>query len=104
VTTLLLAHEPDFFDLVVQRQAPVAVQLSGHSHGGQVRLPRLIPGDDGLHSYAPLLPRFGRRYPIGLRAVGRQQVYTNRGLGVWPLPYRFNCRPEITHFTLAPVG
>jgi hypothetical protein len=100
VTTLLLAHEPDFFDRVVQRQAPVAVQFSGHSHGGQVRLPLLQPGVDGLYSYAPLLPKFGRRYPIGLRQVGQQRVYTNRGLGVWPAPYRLNCRPEITVFEL----
>lgn len=98
--TLLLAHEPDYFDQVVQRQAPVAVQFSGHSHGGQVRLPRLTPGADGRYSYAPILPRFGRRYPIGLRQVGQQQVYTSRGLGVWPAPYRLNCRPEITLFTL----
>jgi uncharacterized protein len=102
VTTLLLVHEPDFFDLVIQREAPVAVQFSGHSHGGQVRLPTLRRGPDGLYSYAPILPRFGRRYPIGLRRVGARQVYTNRGLGVWPAPYRLNCRPEITIFTLLP--
>jgi hypothetical protein len=103
VTTLLLAHEPDFFDRVVQRQAPVAVQFSGHSHGGQVRLPLLQPGVDGLYSYAPILPKFGRRYPIGLRQVGHQRVYTNRGLGVWPAPYRLNCRPEISVFELQVV-
>jgi len=42
----------------------------------------------------------GQKYPIGLRRIGDRQLYTNRGLGVWPLPYRFNCRPEITLFTL----
>jgi predicted MPP superfamily phosphohydrolase len=103
-TTLLLAHEPDFFDRVLHRQAPVAVQFSGHSHGGQIRLPTLRPGPDGLYTYAPVLPRYGQRYPIGLRRVGNRQVYTNRGLGVWPLPYRINCRPEITSFTLAPAA
>jgi predicted MPP superfamily phosphohydrolase len=100
-TTLLMAHSPDYFDNVVQRQAPVAVQFSGHTHGGQVRLPRLTPGPDGLYTYAPIVPDFGERYPIGLRRVGGQMVYTNRGLGMWPLPYRFNCSPEITLFTLA---
>jgi predicted MPP superfamily phosphohydrolase len=104
VTTLLLIHEPDFFDHVLHRQAPIAVQFSGHSHGGQVRLPTLRRGPDGLSTYAPLLPKYGQRYPIGLRCVGDQQVYTNRGLGVWPLPYRINCRPEITLFTLAPAA
>lgn len=103
-TTLLLAHEPDFFDQVIQTDAPVAVQFSGHSHGGQVRLPRLEAGADGYHSYAPILPKYGRRYPIGLRKIGKRQVYTNRGLGVWPVPFRLNCRPEISLFTLQPAG
>ncbi len=99
-TTVLLAHEPDFFDHVLALDAPVALQLSGHSHGGQVRLPSLEPDPSGLYSYAPLLPKLARRYPIGLRTVGPRTVYTNRGLGVWPFPYRFNCRPEVTIFTL----
>ena len=91
-TTLLMAHEPDYFDQIIAADAPVAVQFSGHSHGGQVRLPGIG---------APILPYLGKKYPIGLRRVGDRQVYTNRGLGVWPKPYRFNCRPEITCFTLA---
>lgn len=98
--TLLLAHEPDYFDRVVRADAPVAVQFSGHSHGGQVRIPSATPDGPGLRTRAPVLPRFGERYPIGLNRVGARQVYTNRGLGVWPLPFRFNCRPEITLFTL----
>lgn len=99
-TTLLMAHAPDYFDNVLQRHAPVAVQFSGHTHGGQVRLPRPTPGPDGLYTYAPIVPDFGERYPIGLRRVGNRFVYTNRGLGMWPIPYRFNCPPEITVFTL----
>ncbi len=99
--SLLLAHEPDYFDRVVQADAPVAVQFSGHSHGGQVRIPSATPDGAGLWTRAPILPRYGERYPIGLYRVGQRQVYTNRGLGVWPLPYRFNCRPEITVFRLA---
>jgi predicted MPP superfamily phosphohydrolase len=102
--SLLLAHEPDYFDWVVQIDAPVAVQFSGHSHGGQVRVPSATPDGAGLWSRAPVLPRYGQRYPIGLYRVGPRQVYTNRGLGVWPLPYRFNCRPEITLFRLASAG
>lgn len=104
VTTLLLAHEPDFFDRVIAESAPVAVQFSGHSHGGQVRLPSLVPGADGRYTYAPVLPKYGRRYPIGLRQLGQRQVYTNRGLGVWPVPFRVNCRPEITLFSLQPAA
>lgn len=99
-TTVLLAHEPDYFDQVQAADAPVTLQLSGHSHGGQVRLPSLEPDPSGLYSYAPLLPKLARSYPIGLRTVGTRTVYTNRGLGVWPFPYRFNCRPEVAIFTL----
>ncbi len=102
-TTLLLAHEPDFFDHVRQEQAPIAVQFSGHSHGGQVRLPLLHADAAGLYTYAPVLPPYGRRYPIGLHKSQARQVYTNRGLGVWPLPIRFNCRPELSLFTLLPT-
>ncbi len=104
VTTLLMAHEPDFFDRVVRKQAPVAAQFSGHTHGGQIRLPMWRPGSEGLRTYAPILPKYGHLYPIGLRKVGAQQVYTNRGLGMWPMPYRLNCRPEITVFTLMPTA
>lgn len=98
--TLLLAHEPDFFDTVLHENAPVALQISGHSHGGQIRVPSLTPDAVGNYSYAPVLPQYGRRYPIGLRHTDGRFVYTNRGLGLWPLPYRFNCRPELTIFTL----
>jgi predicted MPP superfamily phosphohydrolase len=99
-TTILLAHEPDYFDNLIRLDAPVALQLSGHSHGGQVRFPRTEPDAAGQYSWAPVLPKHGRRYPIGLRTIGPRSVYTNRGLGVWPLPIRFNCRPEITVITL----
>jgi len=98
--TVLMAHEPDFFDIVLHEKAPVALQLSGHSHGGQVRFPSIKADPAGNFSFAPILPDFGRRYPIGLRNIGGQYVYTNRGLGVWPVPYRWNCRPELTLITL----
>lgn len=101
--TLLMAHAPDYFDTVLNLDAPVAAQFSGHTHGGQVRLPRPTPGPDGLFSFAPVVPAYGERYPIGLRQVSGRYVYTNRGLGAWPIPYRFNCPPEITVFTLQPA-
>src|SRR4051812_22558880 len=86
---VLLAHEPDFAN-----ESAVAgrfdLQLSGHSHGGQVGLPliRFL-----------FLPKLSRRYPSGLYRVGSMYLYTNRGLGAHPR-IRFNCRPEITVFTL----
>jgi uncharacterized protein len=99
-TRLLMIHEPDYIDRVVAAEAPVAVQFSGHTHGGQVRIP--LWDGEGMRTRAPILPRYGERYPIGFQAVSYSGVYTNRGLGVWPLPYRFNCRPELSVFTLQP--
>lgn len=99
-STVLLAHEPDFFDTVLHENAPISLQLSGHSHGGQVRLPTAKADPAGFFSYAPVLPQYGRRYPIGLRFIDGRYVYTNRGLGVWPIPLRWNCRPELTLITL----
>jgi uncharacterized protein len=92
-TTLLLAHEPDFADYAAR--FPVDLQLSGHSHGGQVRLPGIG---------ALVLPTLARKYPIGLNRVGPLQVYTNRGLGVINPPVRFDCPPEVTFVTLLSVA
>jgi predicted MPP superfamily phosphohydrolase len=88
-TNLLLAHEPDFADYAAR--FPIDLQLSGHSHGGQVRLPGIG---------ALILPTMGRKYSIGLNRVGPLQVYTNRGLGVINPPVRFHCPPEVTLVTL----
>ena len=87
--TVLLAHEPDYGDIVAGHL--VDLQLSGHSHGGQVCLP--LVG-------SPYLPALARRYPRGLRQVGALKLYTNRGIGTILLPIRFNCPPEITLLTL----
>jgi len=87
--TVLLAHEPDYADSVASYA--VDLQLSGHSHGGQVYLP--LVG-------SPVLPRLARKYPRGLRNVGGLKLYTNRGLGTVVLPVRFNCPPEVTLLTL----
>jgi len=87
--TVLLAHEPDFADYA--SRFAVDLQLSGHSHGGQVRLPGIG---------ALILPELAKKYPEGLNRIGRLQLYTNRGLGVISPPLRFNCPPEITFHTL----
>ncbi|NJO20387.1 MAG: hypothetical protein HC838_10610 [Spirulinaceae cyanobacterium RM2_2_10] len=67
------------------------LQLAGHSHGGQVRLPLIGP---------PFLPPYGREYPLGRYQFGDTIHYTNRGLGMTILPIRWRSRPEITVFTL----
>jgi uncharacterized protein len=86
---ILLAHEPDYADHVAQH--PVDLQLSGHSHGGQVRLPYLPP----LY-----LPDMAKNYYLGLYQVGPLTLYTNAGLGTIGVPVRLNCPPEITFITL----
>ncbi len=87
---ILLAHEPDFAD-VASATGRFDLQLSGHSHGGQVRLPLLT---------RLVLPPFSGRYPRGLYRVGNMILYTNRGLGTVNARLRFLCRPEITVLTL----
>jgi predicted MPP superfamily phosphohydrolase len=92
---VLLAHEPDWADYVANH--PVDLQLSGHSHGGQIRIPFLG---------APYLPPLARKYPWGLRQIGRLTLYTNAGIGTIELPMRIDCPPEVTLITLrsAPGG
>jgi predicted MPP superfamily phosphohydrolase len=82
---ILLAHEPDLADQVGPADQ-IALQLSGHSHGGQVRLPFVGP---------LFLPPLGRKYPAGLARAPHCQVYTSRGVGVTGAPIRFACPPEI---------
>lgn len=87
---ILLAHEPDFADQSAATRR-FDLQVSGHSHGGQVVIPFYGP---------PVLPYLGQKYPIGLYEVGEMIQYTNRGVGMARLPIRINCPPEITLFTL----
>jgi predicted MPP superfamily phosphohydrolase len=87
---VLLVHEPDYADWVT-RFDRFALQISGHSHGGQVILPFFGP---------PVLPHWAQKYPIGLHRVGSLLQYTNRGVGMTPPEVRFNCRPEVTVYTL----
>jgi uncharacterized protein len=82
---IMLAHEPDYAD----ETAPTKrfdLQLSGHSHGGQVHIPFM----------KRVLPPLGRIYPAGQYQVGDMIQYTSRGIGVAGLRVRLNCRPEVT--------
>lgn len=87
---ILLAHEPDFIE-VSSATGRFSLQISGHTHGGQIIFPKLGP----LY-----LPLYGRKYPSGFYQVGETMLYTNRGLGTSWLGLRLNCPPEITIFTL----
>lgn len=88
---IALVHEPDYADVVAKEK--VDLQLSGHSHGGQVKIP----------GWGPLiLPRFAEKYFEGLNRVGDLlQVYTTRGVGLVKPAVRFNCPPEVTVIKLA---
>lgn len=87
---ILLVHEPEYIEQSAQTHRFV-LQLSGHSHGGQIKIPFLDP---------LVLPRGGKKYYAGLDRVEDTFIYTNRGLGMTNLPIRIASRPEITVFTL----
>ena len=85
---LLLAHEPDLADAL----SGVELQLSGHSHGGQVYLPFLLDR---------ILPNGSRNYVRGqYEKADGGIVYVNRGVGMSMMPVRLFSRPEITVITI----
>ena len=87
---ILLAHEPDMMDWYAD-DSRISLQLSGHTHGGQVQV---SPGKPFIRPY------LGRKYVQGLYRVNQSWVYTSRGIGTTGVPLRRNCSPEITHITL----
>jgi predicted MPP superfamily phosphohydrolase len=85
---ILMAHEPDIFPQVPDR---IALTLSGHTHGGQVR----------LFGYSPVVPsRFRNRYAYGHVVEGGRHLVVSGGLGTSIMPVRFGVPPEIVHITL----
>ena len=86
---ILLAHEPDFADEA--SRFSIDLQLSGHSHGGQIRFPLLPP----LY-----LPQLAKKYVLGSYQVGPLPLYTTAGVGTIGVPARLNCPPEVTFLTL----
>ncbi len=93
---ILMAHEPDYLGRIFthERGRLVDLVISGHTHGGQVRIP----------GFRPLaLPPLGKLYPEGHYFLGSLQLYVNRGIGTVGVPFRLNCPPEITVATLRPA-
>lgn len=86
---LLLAHVPDFF--VQTEGANISLQLSGHNHGGQIKVPFIGP--------VLVSSRYGRRYTEGWFKRDGSLMYVSRGLGGKPA-IRLGARPEITRFVL----
>lgn len=91
---ILLSHHPDYAEELPADER-IDLVISGHTHGGQVRLP---------FAFAPILPsRYGQKYSGGLVALNRKEgtrVYVSRGIGMSIIPVRFNCPPELTLLTL----
>jgi predicted MPP superfamily phosphohydrolase len=80
---ILMAHEPDIFPEVPGR---VALTVSGHTHGGQVR----------LFGWSPIVPSaYGNRYAYGHVVEDDRSLVVSGGLGCSILPVRFGVPPEI---------
>ena len=114
VPRLVLSHNPDTAEPLAQWR--VDLQLSGHTHGGQIYIPLLGPGPlvwqrirrgvpSAIRNRIPFLS--DRCFHVvrhwkwcrGLHRVGDNWLYVNRGLGTY-FPGRFLCSPELTVFTL----
>ncbi len=90
-TSILLSHHPGIIRPAAR--ARVGLVLSGHTHGGQVRLP-VGQGREGAAKR--------RRFQAGLDALGDTQIYVSRGIGTVVVPLRFRCPAEIPVFHLEP--
>ena len=93
--TVLLTHAP-LSDQLLPPAAQVDLVLSGHTHGGQIRVPGL---------WRRLLPRCTGGLSDGLHRVAHRWVYVNRGFGyAGPVRMRFRCPAEVTFVTLERPG
>lgn len=89
VSTILLAHEPDIFPKVPDR---VGLTLSGHTHGGQVR----------LFGWSPKVPsKYGNRFAYGHVREGTRDIVISAGIGCSILPLRIGVAPEVTIVNIA---
>ncbi|WP_088005659.1 metallophosphoesterase [Indiicoccus explosivorum] len=92
---VVMMHNPNSFDEIKADAAPLAI--AGHTHGGQIRLPGLpewswmsLTSNTEVHADG---------WIDGYGAEGNR-LYVNRGIGMSTIPIRFNCKPELTMFTL----
>ncbi|MCL4501065.1 MAG: metallophosphoesterase [Deltaproteobacteria bacterium] len=86
VPTILLSHRPEIFPLAVSHKIPLT--LSGHYHGGQIKL--------GLPGLSISVAHLVSPYPEGLYRVKDSHLYVSRGIGTTFTPIRLNARPEVT--------
>lgn len=114
IPRIVLSHNPDSAEPLQQWR--VDLQLSGHTHGGQVVIPNVGPVPTWIYGSREKIPEFlwswipfikGKwpkvvnhwEWSQGLHQVGTNKLYVNRGLGTFP-PGRWNCPPELTVITL----
>lgn len=88
---LAMVHEPDYFD-VMAAERDILLQVSGHTHGGQCRVPLL--------GYAPVKVEHGRKYTYGAFSRGGSNLFVTRGVGTTGPRIRFSCPPELAILTL----
>ena len=93
--TIVLAHNPD--TALYARHLRPGVMLSGHTHGGVVRIPF-------YGSPLKSILRIGKEFYSGLNRYEDFYIYTNRGLGTFWLRIRINCPPEVSRFSLTPLA
>jgi uncharacterized protein len=114
IPRIVLSHNPDSAEILEQWR--VDLQLSGHTHGGQIVMPGMGSVPTWIHASRERIPKFlwpwipflEAKWPKvvkhwqwaqGLHQVGTNYLYVNRGLGTFP-PGRWNCPPELTVITL----
>lgn len=85
---VVIWHEPDLID---QLPPGAALQISGHSHGGQFTFPG---------NFTPVFSENGRRYHRGFYPDASTPLYVSRGVGTTGFPSRLNCPPEVSILTL----
>ncbi|MEO8614260.1 MAG: metallophosphoesterase [Luteolibacter sp.] len=92
---IALVHEPDYFETMTAHRE-ILLQLSGHTHGGQCRVP--------LVGYAPRTVEYGRNFNYGTYSSGNSKLFVTRGVGTSGPRVRFACPPELAILTLRTQG
>jgi uncharacterized protein len=90
---ILVSHNPDVAEEKIHDNR-VGLQLSGHTHGGQVVLPFIGAPIVGLCS------SYGQKYRYGIVQGPRCPVFVTSGVGTLPIAIRINCPPEVVLITL----
>jgi uncharacterized protein len=90
---ILISHNPDVNEDIDNSKKNLDLIISGHTHGGQIVLPLL----GALYIPSP----FGQKYLHGLVEDGSRQTYISRGLGLFFVPIRLNCPPDVSLLTLS---